>query len=62
VRDFSRPELLADEQLKHLALIVHHCYGSFDLALRCVMLLEERKALPAGTQQQYLKLLGGKSG
>lgn len=56
VRDFSRPELISDEQLKHLALIAHHCYKSFDLALRCVMLLEQRQVLKAGTQQQYLQL------
>ncbi len=57
VRDFSRPELMSDEQLKHLALITHFCYGSFDLALRCVMLLEQRGVLPTGTQQTYLELL-----
>ena len=57
VRDFSRPDLMSDEYLKHLALIVHFCYGSFDLALRCVMLLERRQALKAGTQQRYLQLL-----
>jgi FkbM family methyltransferase len=61
VRDFSRPELMDNEQLKHLALIVHHCYKSVDLALRCVMLLEQRKALPAGAQQRYLQLLGSKT-
>lgn len=62
VRDFSRPELMSDEQLKHLALIVHHCYGSIDLALRCVMLLEQRQVLKHGAQQQYMKLLSsGKS-
>lgn len=60
VRDFSRPELMSDEQLKHLALIVHHCYGSFDLALRCVMLLEQRQALEPGAQHLYLQLLAGK--
>ena len=60
VRDFSRPELMSDEQLKHLALIVHHCYGSFDLALRCIMLLEQRQVLEAGTQNRYLQLLGKK--
>ena len=38
VRDFAHPENFSDEQLKHLALIAHHCYKSFDLALRCVML------------------------
>jgi len=56
VRDFFRPESMSDEQLKHLALIVHHCYGSFDLALRCVMLLEQRQALESGAQGRYLQL------
>jgi len=60
VRDFSRPELMSDEQLKHLALIVHYCYGSFDLALRCVMLLEQRQALETGAQGWYLQFLAGK--
>lgn len=45
VRDFTQADLMNDEQLKHLALIAHHCYQSFDLALRCVMVLEQRKAL-----------------
>ncbi len=38
-------------------MIVHHCYGSFDLALRCILILEQRNALPLGSQQQYLDLL-----
>jgi hypothetical protein len=57
VRDFSRPEAMSDEQLKHLALIAHHCYKSFDLALRCVMLLEWRQGLKTGAQQQYLEIV-----
>jgi hypothetical protein len=57
VRDFSRPNGMSDEQLKHLALIAHGVYGSYDLALRCVMLLEQRGALEAGAQQRYLQLL-----
>ncbi len=57
VRDFSRPEGMSDEQLKHLALIAHHCYRSVDLALRCVMLLEQRGALAAGAQNGYLASL-----
>jgi FkbM family methyltransferase len=60
VRDFSRPESMHDEQLKHLALITHHCYRSFDLALRCVMLLEQRQALIVGAQQRYLEILSAK--
>lgn len=38
-RDFSLPDLLSDDQLKHMALIFHNCYRSFDLAMRCIMLL-----------------------
>jgi protein O-GlcNAc transferase len=61
VRDFSKPDLMTTEQLKHLAIIVHYCYGSFDLALRCILLLEQRNALPIGSQQQYLNLLTQKN-
>jgi FkbM family methyltransferase len=57
VRDFTHAEEFTEEQLKHLALIAHYCYRSFDLALRCVLLLERRKAVPAGTPQRYLDLL-----
>ncbi len=42
VRDVARADTMTNEQLKHLALIAHHCYRSFDLALRCVTLLEDR--------------------
>lgn len=57
VRDFAHAESMSDEQLKHLALISHYCYGSVDLALRCVMLLEQRQALAPEAQQHYLQLL-----
>lgn len=57
VRDFSQPDTLSDEQLKHLALISHHIYGSFDLAMHCLMLLENRNAISTGTQQKYLQNL-----
>lgn len=57
VRDFTKPDLMSDEQLKHLALIAHYCYNSFDLALRCIFLLEERKVFKTGTQQKYMKML-----
>lgn len=57
VRDISRPALLSDEQLKQIALIAHHCYGSFDLALRCIVLLEQRKVLPTGAQRAYIDLV-----
>ena len=59
VRDFTQPEAMDPEQLKHLALIVHHCYGSADLTLRCILLLEARGALAEGAHKQYLALLQG---
>ncbi len=58
VRDFAQPDVMTDEQLKHLALIAHHCYGSIDLTVRCVVLLEQRQVLETGTAQRYLSLLG----
>ncbi len=57
VRDFSRPEAMTDEQLKHLSLIADHCYGSIDLALRCVMLLEQRGAVKSGATKAYVALV-----
>jgi FkbM family methyltransferase len=57
VRDFTCPDLFDDEQLKHLALIAHHCYQSFDLVLYCIKLLENKNSVPVGTQKKYIDLL-----
>ncbi len=57
VRDLLRMDALDDEQLKRMALIAHDCYRSFDLALRCVALLEKRGALAKGAGAEYLRLL-----
>ncbi|MEI7694323.1 MAG: FkbM family methyltransferase [Chlorobium sp.] len=57
VRDFAHPELMSNEQLKHLALVAHLCYGSFDLALRCILLLEHRGDIETNSQAKYLTLL-----
>jgi FkbM family methyltransferase len=62
VRNFAHAETMTDEQLKQLALIAHYCYKSFDLALRCVMLLEQRAVLDAGAQEAYRSLIGSSSG
>jgi len=55
VRDFTRAETMTAEQLKHLALIAVHCYGSVDLALRCIATLEGRHDIPRGSQQAFLE-------
>jgi len=56
VRDLTQVARLSDEQLRHLALIAHHAYRSFDLALRCVMLLEQRGGLAPDSQRRYLQI------
>jgi FkbM family methyltransferase len=57
VRDFVHSERMSSDQLKHLGLIAHVCYGSLDLAGRCIALLEERHTLPAGALQRYIELI-----
>jgi len=57
VRDFVHPDTISSEQLKQLCLITHSCYKSFDLAGRCIALLEQRKVMPAGSLQQYVEIL-----
>ena len=61
VRDFTRANMMTDEQLKHLALIAHHCYGSFDLAFRCVVLLEDRRAVEAGSKRRYVEMVNART-
>lgn len=56
VRDFTRPDAMGDEQLKHLALVAHHCYGSIDLVMRCLMLLARRGAVPPDAGQRYARI------
>lgn len=53
VKDFTKPESISNEQLKHLALISHICYGSFDLSMRCIAILEQRGAIKAGSMIRY---------
>jgi FkbM family methyltransferase len=57
VRDFRDKSNLSDEQLRHLALLMHHCYRSFDLALYCLLALEERGCVPGGVNARYLEIL-----
>ena len=56
-RDFIRPDTMANEQLKHLALIAHHCYGSFDLALNGVHHLASRGAVASDAKNSYIAML-----
>jgi FkbM family methyltransferase len=57
VRDFVKADAMGSEQLKHLALIAHHCYGSFDLAVNCIHHLAGRRAVHSDTKNRYLRLV-----
>ena len=59
VRDFTQPDNMTGEQLKHLALISHICYGSFDLTMRCVQILEQRGILPKKSTERYPPMIQG---
>jgi FkbM family methyltransferase len=57
VRDFARAEDWSDEQLKHMALLAHHCFRSFDLAYRVLYMLADRKLLSPDALPRYLELV-----
>jgi len=42
---------------QHLALVAHHCYGSYDLALKAIVTLIEMGAVPDGSNKRYLASL-----
>jgi FkbM family methyltransferase len=54
VRDFTQAEKMTVEQLKHLALVAHHCYRSYDLTANCINHLATRGVLPADAVGRYL--------
>ena len=54
IRDFTKAELMDDEELKHLALIAHHCYGSFDLVVHCLYRLAERNAVVPNAVERFM--------
>jgi FkbM family methyltransferase len=57
VKDFVSPTDLSDEQLKHLTMIMHHCYQSHDLSARCIQCLIDRGTLHSDSLQRYVDLL-----
>jgi FkbM family methyltransferase len=57
VRDFTQPDTIGTEQLKHLALVAYHCYGSHDLAAICIQHLINRKAVDLDAGSRYFDLV-----
>ena len=57
VRDFSQAEAMDGEQWKHVALVAHHCYESFDLAYRAIAGAARRGGVRPDAPERYLGLL-----
>jgi len=57
VRNFTSPDGMAAEQWKHLVLVAHHCYGSYDLALKAILALMQLGAVPQDANRRYLASL-----
>jgi FkbM family methyltransferase len=60
VRDFTQPDSMSAEQLKHLALVAHHCYRSYDLATKCLHDLALRGAAPNDSVERYVAVITGR--
>ncbi len=57
VRDFMHEGRMTPEQLKHLAIVSHHCFGSYDLALNCLHQLAGQGAIAGDSPGRYLKIV-----
>jgi hypothetical protein len=62
VRDIIHPDGMADDQVAKLAVIAHSVYQSPDLAARCVLELQRRKAVENGALVRYYEMLAGPTG
>ena len=56
VRDIAHPEQLTSEQLSHLAMIAFHIYGSVDLAVFCLIELQQRGQAAEDAVEQLMQL------
>ena len=54
IRDLRDPEAVETEALKHLALLADGCFGSLDLAVRCLSILIDRGALREEDTEEYM--------
>ena len=54
IPSFERFSELSDEQLKHLALLAHACYGSTDLTLHCLVILSQRGVIDSDSMLSFI--------
>jgi FMN phosphatase YigB (HAD superfamily) len=60
VRDFTQSDNMNTEQLKHLALIAHYCYQSYDLTVKCIRDLQSRNAIASDSVTRYITAVAGR--
>jgi FkbM family methyltransferase len=56
VRDIAHPQQMTSEQLAHLAMIAFHIYGSVDLAVFCIIALQQRGRAPEDAVDKLMQL------
>ena len=59
--DIMQPENISNIQLKKLAIISDMCYGSIDLAARCLIELQSRNAVSEHTLSEYMKIVNNRT-
>ncbi len=56
IRDLTHPERMTSEQLSHLAMIAFHIYGSVDVAVYCIMELQQRGRAAEDAVEQLMQI------
>lgn len=59
VRDFTDDGNMTAEQWKHLAMIAHYCYGSYDLAIRALSVLRRMEKIAETAITDYFAMVLG---
>ncbi len=57
VRNYFAPDALDAAQLKQLCLVMHCCYGAYDLCMTCLLRLQKLGQVSADGVQRYVDLL-----
>jgi FkbM family methyltransferase len=56
IRDLTHPERMTSDQLSHLAMIAFHIYGSVDVAVYCIMQLQQRGRVAEDAVEQLMQI------
>ena len=57
IKDLSDPTIYSDEQLVHLAICADAIFESFDLVLKCLVILIDRGSLSRDAAESYVNMV-----